>query len=313
MESTTHSRLAALAAAQHGVFTRQDALALGVSDSALALRVAAGRYGQTDPGVYTMAGSVASVQQRMVVAVKSLPALAALSHQTAAEIWGLTQRGFRGIEVTTTRWDRVHRSAFRVHESLDLVAEDVVVRNGMPVTRPERTVVDLGASNRWIVESALERGIRLGLFSLGDVESFVQRVGRRGRRGVGVIRPLLEVRKRWDTATESDLEDLFRKFTYRADLPEPVTQYEVRTESGELISRSDFAYPEAALLIEMDSEAHHMDRITFRRDRSKQNSASVRGWTTLRYTWWDIKGEPERVAVEIRQALGNPSSSVVLA
>ncbi len=313
MESTTHCRLAALAAGQHGVFTRQDALSLGVSNSALSLRVVAGRYRQVEPGVYTVAGSVDSIQQRMVIAVRSLPALAALSHQTAAEIWGLTKRGFRGIEVTTTRWDRVHRSEFRVHESLDLLPEDVVTRDGVPVTTPVRTVVDLGASNKWVVEAALEQGIRFRLFTAQDVESFVERVGRRGRRGVGVVRPLLEARKRWDAATESALEDMFRKLIDIAGLPAPVTQYELRTEWGELISRSDFAYPEASVLIELDSEAHHMDRLTFRRDRSKQNSASVRGWTTLRYTWWDIKEEPERLAAEIRRALGDYPRSSVLA
>jgi hypothetical protein len=239
----------------------------------------------------------------MVAAVKSFPLPAAVSHQTAAELWGLTRRGVRGIEVVTTRWDRVHRPNLKVHESLDLVAEDIAERDGVHITTPTRTIVDLGASNRWIVEHAFEQGIRLGLFDLDEVESLVHRVARKGRRGVGVIRPLLEARRRWDSSTESALEDLFRRAIADVALPDPTPQYEVRESSGGFVCRADFAYPAARLLIELDSEAHHLDRIAFRRDRSKQNRAIVLGWTVLRYTWWDLREQPWRVVSEVRSAL----------
>lgn len=57
-------------------------------------------------------------------------------------------------------------------------------------------------------------------------------------------------------------------------------------------------------MIELDSEAHHLDRLAFRRDRSKQNAAITLGWTVLRYTWWDLEEEPHRVIAELRSALG---------
>ena len=208
-----------------------------------------------------------------------------------------------GIEITTTRWDREHRADYIVHESLDLIPGDVALIDGIPVTSAVRTVVDLGAVNKWVVEDALEQGIRLRLYTLADVEAFVKRVGRRGRRGVGVIRPLLEKRRRWDTITDSGLEDRFRKLIAGAGLPDPVLQFRVRRSSGGSVSRPDFAYPDARLVIELDSEGYHNDRMTFRRDRSKQNAVVLLGWTVLRYTWWDIIEEPERVVSEIRTAL----------
>ncbi len=239
----------------------------------------------------------------MSIAVQSVPKLAAISHDTAAELWGMTDRGFGAIHVTTTRWDRVRRHKFTVHESRDLVACDVRVIDGLPVTSPERTVVDLGATAKWAVEHALEQGIRARLFSLGEVESVVARVGRKGRRGVGVIRPLLEARRRWDTVTESALEDLFRKTLDEADLPAPVPQYVVRDYADQFVCRADFAYPAQRILIELDSEAHHMDRTTFRSDRAKQNRAVVLGWVVLRFTWWDLVDVPSRVASQVGRAL----------
>lgn len=295
------------AALQHGVFSVADARASGMTDPAMAYRTATGRYKRMYPGVLAISGSPATSRQRMAAAVQSFPALAAISHQTAAEMWGMTRRGIRTVEIVTTRWDRVRRPDLKVHESLDLIAEDVVDVDGIATTTPARTVVDLGASNKWPVESALEQGIRLELFSVEEVEAMVARVARRGRRGVGVIRPLLKARRRWDLVTESFLEDSFVKVIHEGGLPKPRTQYTVRDAGGGFVCRADFAYPESMLLIELDSEAHHLDRMTFRGDRSKQNKAVVLGWTVLRYTWWDLQERPWHVRSEVRSALGPPA------
>jgi hypothetical protein len=303
MPNPPDRRLGEHAAARHGVFTRHEARALGVSDRSIDARTAVGRYRRIEHGVYAITGAPETMLMRLAGVVASFPALAAVSHQTASELWGLTRRGLRTVEVVTTRWDRVRREGVSVHESLDLIPGDVVEHRGVRVTTPVRTVVDLGASNRWIVESALEAGIRNELFTLDEVAAFVTRVGRRGRRGVGVIRPLLAARRVWDEATESALEDRFRRLLADAGIPTPEAQFVVRDASGTFIARADFAYPAARVLVELDSEAHHLDRITFRRDRSKQNRASMLGWMVLRYTWWDLVEEPGRVCSEVRGAL----------
>jgi hypothetical protein len=307
MDSHEHANLGDFASQHHGVFTRHDALRLGVSRPTIDKRTRSGLYRRLEPGVYAVAGSPVSLRQKLVSVAFSFQGLAAISHQTAAELWGITRRGLRVVEVTTTRWDRVRRPNAVVHESLDLLAADVVDLDGIPVTTPARTVVDLGASNKWIVESALDEGIRKDLFTLDQVEAFVRRVARRGRRGVGVIRPLLAARRQWGAVTESVLEDEFRKLIVEWDLPMPELQYEVRDELGLLVCRADFAYPDCRLLIELDGAAHHLDRGTFRRDRAKQNRAVVIGWTVLRYTWWDIVEAPTRVQAEIRAAIAPPT------
>ena len=93
------------------------------------------------------------------------------------------------------------------------------------------------------------------------------------------------------------------------DLPRPRLQYEVRDGADRFICRADFAYPKQHVLIELDSEAHHLDRITFRRDRNKQNRAAVVGWTVLRYTWWDVVEAPARVYSEIQAALSSATNT----
>ena len=165
----------------------------------------------------------------------SVNAGAAVSHQTAAYLWDMTGRRGSGVEVVTTRWDRVHRTTVIVHESRDLVNADVTTLDGIPITIPARTVVDLGASApRWLAETCLDNGLRNELFTIGEVASFVRRVTRPGRRGVGTIRPLLEARMDQTSVTESELEDLFRRIATKNGLPEPIAQYVVRDIDGTL-------------------------------------------------------------------------------
>jgi hypothetical protein len=282
------------------VFTTQQALSSGVSKGLLRRRLGSGYLRQVD-GVYVVAGSVDTWHRRVSLATLSVKGGVA-SHATAARLWGLTDSEPLGIEVSAIRWRRRHRD-FVVHESLDLSPQDRTWIAGIEVTVATRTVVDLGATARWLVEPALETGIRHGLLSVPDVRRFVDRVSRRGRRGVGVIRPLLERRERWDQATDSELEARFLRALEGYSLPLPVSQHTVRAPDGTFVCRADFAYIESRVLIELDSEAFHMDRLAFRRDRAKQNQTELLGWRTLRYTWWDVVERPGRIYRDIRTAL----------
>ena len=224
------------------------------------------------------------------------------SHATAAVLHGLLDRPLDQVEIVMPRWQRTQQPPFRVHESKDLRPVDRTIVEGIPVTTAVRTVVDLGASASWLVENALERGIRQGSFTLVDVSAFVGRVGRKGRTGVGVIRPHIESRLHWDGLTESDLEDLFRR-AWGSRQPLPIPQYIIEDRRWGFICRADFAFPSAKVRIELDSEAFHMDRPTFRRDRQIQNRTELLGWRTFRYTWWDLTDRPEAVVAEVRAAL----------
>lgn len=295
--------LAGIAQKQHGVISLDQARTVGLADHEVRSLLERGRFARPATGVLTIAGCPPSWEQDVMIAVSAGGEAALASHQTAAFLWDLTSFRPDRIEIVMPRWDRSRRG-FVVHESKDLEPEDADRVDGIPVTSAVRTVVDLGATAPWLVEAALERGIRRGAFRLSEVAGFVGRVERRGRRGVGVIRPLLEQRARWDSATESELEDLFRKAWSGAGRPEPATQYRINDLTGSFVCRADFAFPEAMLRIELDSEAFHMDRPTFRKDRSVQNRTELLGWRTLRYTWWDLTTRPGEVVREVGAVLG---------
>ncbi|MCL1692521.1 MAG: type IV toxin-antitoxin system AbiEi family antitoxin domain-containing protein [Actinomycetia bacterium] len=299
--------LSRISSRQHGVFTVEQATASGLTRRGIEDRERRGVYERLYPNVFTVAGTPNTWHRATMAAVLSIGAPAAASHLSAAFLWKMLNGSGPLIHVVTRRWDRRHRLDFRLHESLDLVDSDIVTISGIPTTTATRTIVDLGAVAPLRVERALEAGITSNSVTLSGVERFVVRVARRGRRGVGVIRPLLEARRRWDGATASDLEDLFRAVLDRWAVPVGVAQYEVHNPPGLLASRPDFAYPEHLLAVELDSEGFHMDRLTFRNDRRKQNQLELLGWRVLRYTWWDLVNRPGEVAAEVAAALSVPA------
>lgn len=293
--------LSTLARRQHGVLHRRDVLSAGLSSRQLERLVGVGLLDRVGFETYVFAAAPTTWQQAVAVAVTSAGCDSAASHQTAAVLHGLTDRRPDVIEVVVPRWARPRAVEYTVHESLDLIGEDVIVVRGIRTTTPVRTVVDLGASAPWLVESALDSGLRRKAFDLEAIARFVSRVGRRGRRGVGVIRPLVEQRLAWLGTTESELEDLLRR-EWGDRLPPLVPQFTITGPDGDFVCRADFAFPDQRLRIELDSEAFHMDRPTFRRDRRQQNRTELLGWRTLRYTWWDLTGRPMSVVEEIQAA-----------
>lgn len=302
--------LASLAERQFGVASTEQARSAGIHDHQLKHLVHTGRLRRPARNVVAIAGSPPTWHQSVMIATLSTGPGSFASHATAAYLWRLIGSRPESIEVVTHRW---HRSVqeFTVHESTDLTAADTTTVGPIPATTPVRTVIDLGASVPHLVPRALDAGLRTRLFTLEHVAALIARVGRRGRRGVGVIRPLVEERLMWHGLAESELEDLFRRVCQRFDLPQPHAQVEIRQPTGGFVCRTDFAYPEQRLRIELDSEAHHMDSTTFRKDRAVQNVTELLGWTTLRYTWWDLVTRPDAVADEIQLALLTGATSVL--
>lgn len=288
--------LAQTAQAQYGAFTVTQAKSCGFTAAAVRARAARGVYERVHRGVYRIQGAQMSWHGEVMAAVLSLPTAAAASHHTAAHLWGMTSIRPDAVEVVTIRHRRVHTDPFVIHESKDLIDTDTVSLDGIPTTTAVRTIVDLGASvSPRFVEHCLDTGLRTGLFTLLEVRRFVARVARSGRNGVGTIRPLIEDRLEWSGVTESTLEDRFRALVSSSELDLPTAQYEVFDDDDAFVCRADFAYPHVKVLVELDSEAFHMDSSTFLADREKQNRAQQLGWTVYRFTWRQVTDDPGSV------------------
>jgi very-short-patch-repair endonuclease len=293
-------RVAELAAEQHAVIGRHQALACGMTGPTLSRRLANGRLQRLLPGVYVVAGSPPSWIQRLTGACIAAGPTAVASHRAAARLWGLVD-GEQPLEVTVplSRAPRLRHVA--VHRSTDLTPEQVTRRRGVPVTNPLRTMVDLGAVlDPDEVEAALDRGLVAGLFSVVAIEHRLHQLARCGRSGCGVLRRVLDDRALGDQRPDGLLEPRMARLLRDAGLRPAVFQHVVRDAEGRRIGRVDFAYLDLRLAIEVDGWTAHGSRNAFQSDRDRQNDLVAAGWTVLRFTWHDVVRNPAKVATAIQ-------------
>jgi predicted transcriptional regulator of viral defense system len=85
---------------QAGVVSRQQALRSGLSRSAITSKVKCGRWRQVYPGVYATFSGPVGRDAQLWAAVLYAGKGAQLSHETAAEVNGLTERQSRLIHVS---------------------------------------------------------------------------------------------------------------------------------------------------------------------------------------------------------------------
>jgi len=292
----------AITSGQHALITLDQARAEAMTARAARHQIDMGRWVRSHVGVYRVAGAPASWRQDLMAACLAAGDGAMASHRSAARLWGLI--GEELLEVSMPRPGCHRLAGVVVHRSTDLHTTRALHCDGIPVTPPARTLVDLGAVvHQRVVEWAL--GVALGrqLVTADDLRSTLDAVGRKGRRGAGVLRRLLESTSDGELGSESVLEARMWRVCRDHGLPAPVGQHEVRA-GRRFVGRVDFAYPDVRLAIEVDGYESHSSLGAFRQDRARQNELVAAGWTVLRFTWHDVTRQPERVATSITRVLG---------
>lgn len=289
-----------LATEQHGLVTTDQAVA-ALGRGRKQRWVVEGRLVSMQPGVLRVAGAPRTWHQSVLAL--ELATEGVVSHRSAAEVWGLIQpAGYVEVSVTPDRAPRSRPPAI-VHRIADLDERCIVEREGLRLTEPVRTVIDLGlVLPAWSVSQALSRGLTTKLFRVREVQRLRDALGRQGRNGTGVMRQVLEERLLTADTEESILEARFVDLLRRAGLPLPSFQHQV-WHAGRFVARVDAAYAEAKLAIEVDGFEAHSSPEAFQRDRARQNRLVNLGWTVLRFTWSDVVKHPTMVASTISQAL----------
>ena len=288
------------ARAQHGLVTGEQAVA-ALGPYRRRRWVTERRLIHAQPGVYRLAGAPETWHQALKAVELSTGGV--ISHRAAAEIWGLLfPSGYVEASIKQGHAAKLHPPAI-AHRIKDLRPDLAVEREGLRVTDPARTIVDLGlVVPPGLVASALRRGVSKRLVSLADARHIRERLGRRGRNGTGILGEVIDIHLLADEKAESELEVRFLQLRKRYDLAELTLQYEVWA-MGRCVARVDGAVPRLKLAIEIDGFEHHSTPEAFQRDRSRQNELVALGWTVLRFTWTDVVEHPDRVAREIREAI----------
>jgi very-short-patch-repair endonuclease len=293
---TVEAELGRLAARAHGVVTRGELLAAGVTRDQIDGRVAKGALIMVHRGVYRVGHSAPSLEARYLAAVRACGAGAVLSGRAAARLLGLLQGPPPAPEVTTRGQRRVAGIATRRCRSLQ--PTETTLWLGIAVTSPARTLVDLAAvlDAEELARACHQAGVRHHT-TPRQVEAVLAR--RPNGRGAAKLRAVLRGEVK---VTLSKLEAVFLERLRGAGLPLPETN---RPAGGR---RVDCRWPDQRLTVELDSYRYHNTRHAWEQDRRREREAHARGDQLRRYTYNDVLDSPRLMVSELRALLSRAAS-----
>jgi len=280
---------------QHGVVSRVQLLGLGMTSSAIAHRLRSGRLHSMHRGVYAVGRPVLTRRGRWMAAVLACGESAFLSHLSAVALWGLRiVRQGALPEVTVDAGRHPRPRGVRVHRSRAILDGDVTEREGIAVSSPLRTLIDIAPRLRANqLETAVNRADRLGLSD--PVALLAGLEARLPTAGTALLKELLE--RDSFRLTDSELERRFLALVGRAGLPLP--------DTGTVLHgyKTDFHWPALGLVVETDGLTYHRTHLQQARDRRRDQAHTAAGLATLRFTHSQVRFEPDYVASVLRRTI----------
>jgi very-short-patch-repair endonuclease len=287
--------VAALAAEHDGVLSIAQLRTCGLDGHAIARRVRGGRLHRLYRGVYAVGHRALTLRGRFRAAVLACGESAVLSHFAAAAFWGFWAWEERRIDVTVRGGAR-DIDGVRVHRSRGL-GRDVVVRYGIRVTTPARTLLDLAAV---LPERALRAIVRRaqaqGAVSIRQILELLARSN--GHRGAAKLRAVIAG---GPAPTRSQLEDLLLDLLDQAKIERPEINAPLRFGTETIIP--DYLWRAHRVAIEADSVTWHDHKLTREHDAHKQAQLEAAGLRVLRITWAQITRSPQQTLERIHAAL----------
>lgn len=297
-------RINELAAGQHGVVSRAQLIAAGIRAASVDRRIRAGLLEPLHRGVYAVRGGMRT-GSREHAAVLTCAGQVVVSHVTSAVLQDLAQSAeSRAVHVIARATDHGRKRGIRVHRCASLRDEEITMWEGIPITTPARTLLDLAgmvASVEWAevtihdVDRAVNEAFGRRLTTREALLSLLDAYPR--TRGARVLREIIAGR---NGATKSEAEKRFLRLMRRAELPEP----EVNTSVDGI--EVDFLWRERGLVVEVDGFAFHTTADRFERDRRNGSRLVAAGLRVTRVTWRQLTRESEATIARIAQALAVP-------
>jgi predicted transcriptional regulator of viral defense system len=296
------ARIGGLAEAQHGVVSRRQLLHLGLGRGAIEDRIARGQLRRVQWGVYAVGHRPMSRESRWMAAVLSAGPGAALSHRSAGSLWQILPR--MSILPEVTRATRCQaRSGLKSHCGV-LSADEVTHVDGIPVTSPPRTVLDVAAfSTVRELERALNEMEVRGITDELSIPDLLERFPR--KRGSAKLRVLLADEMAVQGIAREKLEERFAALLEGTDLPRPRRNAPVAVRGR--FFEADCLWAEQRVIVELDGRAAHGARRAFEGDRERDRLLQVDGWRVVRITWRQLRDDAPAVLADLRALLRTPA------
>jgi hypothetical protein len=276
-----------LAGEQFNRVSRGQLRDLGLSEAAIAHRVAIGRLVAVEQGVFAVAPVLKHDNWGRWMAATLTEPGSVLSHATAAAAWGFwSPPGVETITRPGSGGPRRHGGVLAFRSST-LDGECELLR-GIPITSVPRTLLDLAArgSSRALARPVRE-AVRMQLTTIASVADCLGR--HRGRRGAGRLAATLARYEGLPLARARSGAEV-RALEVLRGAARPLPRLNVRIAGEE----ADLSWHRHRLIIEIDGGPFHLD---VGEDARKQARWEAAGWTVERLPSDDVYERPHRLLV----------------
>ncbi len=247
--------IATKAAEQNGFLTLADLDQLGWGRGSVARLVKHGVLQREHSGTYSFGHPNRSRVGRWHAAVLAGGPGAVLSHRSAARLWGFVRWEGAAPDIIVAKSKTLTQTAVATHRCRFL-EEDVVEINGMRVTTPMRTLVDLAdVVPERVLADAFDQAMLLALYDQTALDDVLARA--RGRRGLRKLRRVLADLTDSPRPFESGLERLAFRILVDHGLPAPEVNVRIEVAPGRY-RRADLYYRDLRLVIEVDGPHHRL-------------------------------------------------------
>lgn len=283
---TRDAVITAIAARQHALVTFGQLLGTGLTDGAIAKRVARQVLHRVHRGVYSLVDPRAlSHEAHALAAVLAAGEGSVLSHESLAVLHGVWRHRPARISVLSPTQRRP--AGVQVHRCRRLDPRDVTTHANIPVTTIHRLLVDLADV---LIAHEIANVIHEAAFKGRFVEAAVRDSMRRanGRRNLRVVERAIELHRAGSAGLKSRHERAFLLLVLDRGLPEPLVNTHL------LGYERDFHWPERRLVVEIDSPSHSRPS-TREADAHRDATLDAAGYAFLRFTDEDVTFRPAHV------------------
>ena len=286
---------ARLASQQHGVVSRAQLIAAGVSPMVIRHLADAGGLYRLHRGVYAVGHLALSPFAPEQAALLACGQPAFVSSCSALYVWGVIKARPPEVHITAVGHHCRKRCGIHLHLTPATDRRDLRTRHGLPVSSPARALVELAATAMAVeLDDAVAEARALKLVRPGELESALARAGR--SLGASRMRGFLR-EEDGSGITRSKAERRFRRYLREARLPQPKTNVPLHGVNA------DFLWPDEKVIVEVDSWQFHGHRRAFENDRRKDMILRDAGYVVIRVTWRQFTDELLALIAHIARAL----------
>lgn len=297
-----HPVVARLSERHHGVVTRQQLLAAGLSKDAIRHLRVSGEWERVGAGVYIRRGVPPTPEQRMVRACRLVGGDAVVGALSGAWLWGVSPADPTPIVIVTTRrWDLDPGEGIVVRRFKQVPRSWLTELRGVPVARPELVALHLFATlHEQRAERLVDRFAADRLLSGRSIAAFLAQWGERGRDGTAGLRRYLDERGETFVPSASGLESRMAWLLRRHGL---AARRQVDLGDDAWCGRVDFLIEATTVVVEVQSDRHHTALTDVVADGERKAALEAAGFTVIEVWENDLWHAPEAAIERILAAV----------